>query len=427
MSWLFSQALVAEYSEATCSDGVPYAQLNVMPTQHPFWRNDKMMDASSLSLFGLTCAVLTDDLGAALLTWFLADSRVRTYPLPGLAPELMVSDLGCGEKWRESSVKFDRNSCSWKTAHCLWEEVLPWCSVILPKWGLMRNGHVFQHPTLERPISATASGLWPTPTVHGNYNKPGASKNSGTGLATAARTWPTPTPTATATATAYKGWSKNHNRANTDDRIDYTVEREAHQAGLTGQLNPTWVEKLMGWPDDWTSLQPISHVKMCFWLMGMHNGTETGRSEVMRMLRSGDAAQEIQREIGRPIGIHEAAILLAELCEHAHRPDEARLFMACAEALEEEMRGVRLCEGTTGAPHRPGQSEQRSGEHTDAMQALSRLLAHHGQAAWKDGSWEDAVPRVATGVANRMDRVKAIGNGQVSRVAAAAFAMLSDQ
>lgn len=182
----------------------------------------------------------------------------------------------------------------------------------------------------------------------------------------------------------------------------------------------------MGWPDDWTSLQPTSHVKMCFWLMGMHNGTETGRSEVMRMLRSGDAAQEIQREIGRPIGIHEAAILLAELCEHAHRPDEARLFMACAEALEEEMRGVRLCEGTTGAPHRPGQSEQRSGEHTDAMQALSRLLAHHGQAAWKDGSWEDAVPRVATGVANRMDRLKAIGNGQVPLCAATAWRLLAN-
>jgi hypothetical protein len=55
MSWLFSQALGAEYSEATCSAGVPSAQLNVMPTQHPFWRNDKMMDASSLSRFGLTC------------------------------------------------------------------------------------------------------------------------------------------------------------------------------------------------------------------------------------------------------------------------------------------------------------------------------------------------------------------------------------
>ena len=324
----------------------------------------------------------TEDLGAALLTWFLADSRVRTYPLPGLEPELTVIGQDCGVKWHESSVRFDPVSCSWKTAHCLWEEDLPWCSVTLPKWGSMRNGHVFQHPTLVRPINVIASGLWPTPTASNGLD--GGSNSRAASL----------------------------------------------KAGQTvpgaGQLNPTWVEKLMGWPDDWTSLQPTSHVKMCFWLMGMHNGTETGRSEVMRMLRSGDAAQEIQREIGRPIGIHEAAILLAELCEHAHRPDEARLFMACAEALEEEMRGVRLCEGTTGAPHRPGQSEQRSGEHTDAMQALSRLLAHHGQAAWKDGSWEDAVPRVATGVANRMDRLKAIGNGQVPLCAATAWRLLAN-
>ena len=39
MSWLFSQALVEEYSAVTCSDGEPCAQLNVMPTPQPFWRN----------------------------------------------------------------------------------------------------------------------------------------------------------------------------------------------------------------------------------------------------------------------------------------------------------------------------------------------------------------------------------------------------
>ena len=164
---------------------------------------------------------------------------------------------------------------------------------------------------------------------------------------------------------------------------------------------------------------------MCFWLMGMHNGTETGRGEVLRMLRNGDAAQEIQREIGRPVGVREAAFLLAELCEHTNRPDEARVFMACAEALEEEVRGVRLCEGTTGAPYRPGQGQQRAGEHTDTMQALSRLLAHHGKTAWQEGSWEDAVPRVATGVAARVDRLKAIGNGQVPQCAASAWQILT--
>lgn len=211
------------------------------------------------------------------------------------------------------------------------------------------------------------------------------------------------------------------------DSLSFAVAREEKAEGRHiphGQLNPPWVEKLMGWPDDWTSLQPISHVKMCFWLMGMHNETETGRSEVLRVLRIGDAAQEIQREIGRPVGVHEAALLLAELCEHENRPDEARVFMACAQALEEEVRGVRLCEGATGAPHRPRQGAQRAGEHPDVMQALSRLLAHHGKTYWKDGRWEDALPRVAHGVAHRVDRLKAVGNGQVPAVVAAAWRML---
>jgi hypothetical protein len=158
--------------------------------------------------------------------------------------------------------------------------------------------------------------------------------------------------------------------------------------------------------------------------MGMHDGTEAGTIEVLRMLRNGDVTQEVQRAIGRPVGISETAFLLAELCEHANRLDEARVFMACAEALEEEVRGVQLCDGPTSSSHRPEQDKQRTGEHPDAMQALSRLLAHYGKAAWKSGSWEDAIPRIAHGVAARVDRLKAIGNGQVPAVAATAWSLL---
>lgn len=159
--------------------------------------------------------------------------------------------------------------------------------------------------------------------------------------------------------------------------------------------------------------------------MGFNNGTQDRRREVMRVLRKGNAAQEIQREIGRPVDIPCAAFLLAELCEHANRLDEARIFMACAKALKEEVRGVRLCDGTTGAPYQPKQGQQRAGKHTDIMQALSRLLAHHGKTAWQEGSWEDAVPRVATRVAARVDKLKAIGNGQVPLCAATAWKILT--
>lgn len=239
MSWLFSRALVAEFSAATCWDGGPSAPLNVMPTPHKFWRHDKMMDVSRLSLFGLTCAVLTEDHGAALLTWFQEGFPAKTSVRQEQAPVSWGGGLGSGAKWRELSVRYDPASSSWRTHLCLWDEVLPWSSVTLPNWGMTRNGYVYQHRTLERPISVIECGswptpcatdtadrgihgevhitkaglpkhigksgeksqmrlsqavkLWPTPTVTGNYNRPALGRKSGTGLAIAAALWPTPT------------------------------------------------------------------------------------------------------------------------------------------------------------------------------------------------------------------------------------------
>ena len=96
MSWLFSQALVAEYSAATSSDGAPSAPLSVMPTPHRFWRNGKTMKPSQLSLFGLTCAVLTEDHGEALLMWFRGDFPAPTYPSAGTPPAWTVKQADCG-------------------------------------------------------------------------------------------------------------------------------------------------------------------------------------------------------------------------------------------------------------------------------------------------------------------------------------------
>lgn len=48
----------------------------------------------------------------------------------------------------------------------------------------------------------------------------------------------------------------------------------------------------------------------------------------------------------------------------------------------------------------------------------------HGFGRWPA---EPGLGRVANGMANRVDRLKALGNGQVPRVAAAAFSMLAEQ
>ena len=298
MSYIFSQALVAEYSPASCLDTDASVPSNSSHTRKPCLWHDKTMEPSRLSRFGMTCKPLEANRGEELLMSFVAAFRARTLAQPEAEQESTANDPDSGEKWRELSVRYDLNTSSWKTAHCLWDEALPWSSVTLPKWGMTRNGHVYRHPTQERPISGIVSGLWqtivaddsvdrksgkwnsrgepklsaqvmnpqywPTPTVCGNHNRKGLSASSGDGLATVVKqsTWPT------ATATASKGWSKNHNRANSDDRLDYTVERENFQPGQQTppmRLNPDWVEWLMGWPIGHTVLKPLATARFREW------------------------------------------------------------------------------------------------------------------------------------------------------------------
>src|SRR6185295_6117216 len=171
MSWLFSQALVAEYSAATSSDGTPSAPLSGMPTPLAYLPQDRMTEFSKLSRYGVTFAPLTENLGEELLMWFLEVSLARISHLPEMVPASMARYLDYGEKWPESSEKYDLNSHSWKIHHSLFPVDLHWSSVILPKWGMSANGCVYRHPRLERPITATEAGLLPTPSgVNGGRN-----------------------------------------------------------------------------------------------------------------------------------------------------------------------------------------------------------------------------------------------------------------
>jgi len=92
--------------------------------------------------------------------------------------------------------------------------------------------------------------MWPTPCANSHTGAgSGPNKTGAPNLQTVVAMWPT------ATATAYKGWSPGHNRAATDDRLDYTVEREAYTAGQQTppmRLSGTWVEWLMNFPIGFT-------------------------------------------------------------------------------------------------------------------------------------------------------------------------------
>lgn|SRR5574343_564968 len=165
MSWLFSRALVEEYSAASCSGGAPSAPLSVMPTQHKLSHRGKTMDALSLSRYGLTCAVLTESLGAELLTLYLAGSHAKTSAAPAKAEVLTAIGLGSGAKWPGSLAKFDRDSFSWRTPQCsLFEDSEP-CLETWPRWGLMHAGECWELPPLVPRTEESESGLLPTLTL----------------------------------------------------------------------------------------------------------------------------------------------------------------------------------------------------------------------------------------------------------------------
>jgi DNA (cytosine-5)-methyltransferase 1 len=60
--------------------------------------------------------------------------------------------------------------------------------------------------------------------------------------------------------------------------------------------------------------------------------------------------------------------------------------------------------------------EQLSREHPDIMRFLSRHTPSPCRSCWSDGSWENGTPRVAIGVPDRVNKLKALGNGLVWQI-----------
>jgi hypothetical protein len=286
MSWLFSRALEAEFSAATCSAGELSAPSSVMPTQHPFWWRDKTMDFSIRSPFGQTLPVSTADHGEELLTWYRGASRVRTSALPAKAPELMVLARASGGTWRASLAKFDRASSSWRTAQQSFFGESDESSVTWPRSGMTVDGQCWELAMSALRMSVNDSGLWvPTPCATdakpitgGNlyvtrtgtvrHMRPDG-KSSNRGLAASAAMWPTPL----RSDARSPGLSKTRQggqslsvavRVATPTRRDWksgkasaeTMARNSRPLSeqIGGLLNPAWVEWLMNWPIGWTEL-----------------------------------------------------------------------------------------------------------------------------------------------------------------------------
>jgi hypothetical protein len=160
----------------------------------------------------------------------------------------------------------------------------------------MVDGACYPQKPLGHGTSERGSGLLPTLTVSGNYNRKGASKKAGDGLATAVARLPTLRATdgerggrgdllaivkgrpnkhcrlPTLTANDCKPAGKvevmeyrQENRRTTVQRLRSAVT-EPEQLG--GTLNPDWCEWFMGWPIGWTASEPLATDRFQQWLLG---------------------------------------------------------------------------------------------------------------------------------------------------------------
>ena len=227
---IYLQALAEGFLVTYYSDTSPSVQSKSMSiASKSYQRGKKMVVFHGFPSFQMS----RNSTGQDGMDWSiasLAGFRARTFQPPAKAQESTASAPDFGDRWRELSVRYDRDSCSWRTHRSLWDEDLPACSLTLPTWGLMLNGALWERRTWEHLTTGNDAGLWPTPRKQ--MTRPCKPRLN----------------------------LKNQHKSNLEEVV------ALEQGADGGRLNPMWVEWLMGWPIKWTDSQPLETDKFRQWL-----------------------------------------------------------------------------------------------------------------------------------------------------------------
>jgi hypothetical protein len=200
-------------------------------------------------------------------------SRAKTFPLPeSSAAWAKAPAAASGPRLSDLLASYDPASSSWRTSqHCLLAQVtgvadgLAEFSETWPSAGMMRNGKTYRRQPWALPIAESASGCVPTPRKTeiknsvSHLQERAQPHRKGPGSLTSYIQWleagrpmfPTPT------ATMHKGSSPAAlTRKDGQDRSRGRLDHFLQALEGSGQLNPMWVEWLMGFPTGHTDLQP---------------------------------------------------------------------------------------------------------------------------------------------------------------------------
>lgn len=194
------------------------------------------------------------------------DSPVRTSAAQEKAQESKPTPAaGYGLSFPASSARYSRQESLWKIHPCLFPEDSISCSVILPKWGTMQDGELSAQRTPVLHTRENESGLWQTPVKDDAVNRKAGKYNSRGEPKLSAQVKLLPTPT--------KNCFQNpgeHGQGG-QNLVTEVYRKPDGSVPTTGQLNPPWVEWLMGWPVGWTDLKPLGMDKFQQWL-NSHGG-----------------------------------------------------------------------------------------------------------------------------------------------------------
>lgn len=209
-------------------------------------------------------------------TSFAEGSRARTYPQQDEEQGSRASAVGSGASTRGSSRKSSRGSSSSRTSQCFDGEVLALSSLTFPRAGMMRRGIAYPLPPSAPLTDVTGSSWsrgeytsldtwakratqWPTPTARDW--KSGASNQHGKNarpLNEVAALWPTPTAMDAANSRRHGYTLSGHGGTTLSDAMDFHHHQTPRTPGRRGQaqvdLNPEFVEVLMGFPVGWTEI-----------------------------------------------------------------------------------------------------------------------------------------------------------------------------
>ncbi len=271
MTWLHVpnshsfQAQAAGCSEPhTCSAGERSVMSNgtAMPSKSS--KPESAMDTSTTLPSGMMPSASTGDRGLDLWMLSLRDFRASPSALQARDLPRTIRATG-GQRSSASFAKYDPDSRFWRMYPALFQNhTSSEFSGIFPKQGSIRNGVAYRRKPLVRTTKGNGSGWWPTPRSemwHGGdilaqiKQTPSSFRRSPKGVE---MTFPTPRASDSKGSGPRGSKSQIHMEARS-----YLCATVATEAG--GQLNPNWVEWLMGWPIGWTDLKPLETDKFRQW------------------------------------------------------------------------------------------------------------------------------------------------------------------